>query len=74
MEEWIANHAKPVVDSIFYSLLGMVVLVAAFRVIQGMLPFSITKEIAEDQNVGLGVIVAAIILGLAMIISAAIRG
>ena len=74
MEEWIANHAKPVIDSIFYSILGAVVLVLAFRVIQKMLPFSITKEIAEDQNTGLGVIVAAIILGLSMIISAAIRG
>jgi uncharacterized membrane protein YjfL (UPF0719 family) len=37
-------------------------------------PFSIRKEIEEDQNIALGVILAAILLGMALIISSAIRG
>ena len=39
-----------------------------------MLPFSIMKEIEHDQNVALGVVMGAILLGLAIIVAAAIHG
>ena len=74
MEQWLANHARAVVDSIIYSVLGTVVLCVAFYVIEKALPFSIQKEIAEDQNVGLGIILGAFVIGISLIISAAIRG
>jgi uncharacterized membrane protein YjfL (UPF0719 family) len=61
-------------DSVLYSLLGCLVLFGAFWIIEKILPFSLTKEIAEDHNVGLGIILGAFILGLSIIISAAIRG
>lgn len=73
MEQWISHHAGPIIDSVIYSILGAAVLLVAFKVIEKMLPFSITKEIAEDQNVGLGIILGALIIGLSMIISAAIK-
>jgi putative membrane protein len=73
IEQWIVNHARPVVDSVLYSLLGCLVLFGAFWIIEKILPFSLTKEIAEDHNVGLGIILGAFIIGLSMIISAAIR-
>ena len=37
-------------------------------------PFSIRKEIEEDQNTSLGIIIGAVILGISMIISAAVQG
>jgi uncharacterized membrane protein YjfL (UPF0719 family) len=74
MEQWIANHIRPVIDAVLYSLIGTLVLCASFWAIEKILPFSITKEIAEDQNVGLGIILGAFIIGLSIIISAAIRG
>ncbi len=73
MEEWIANHARPVLDSIFYSFIGTLVLLVFFWALEKLLPFSIKKEIEIDQNVGLGVVLGAFIIGIAMIISAAIR-
>ncbi|HEV7498941.1 MAG TPA: DUF350 domain-containing protein [Vicinamibacteria bacterium] len=72
--DWISAHARPVVDAVLYSALGTVVLLAAFAVIERVLPFSLRKEVAEDQNVALGIILGAFILGVAVIISAAIRG
>jgi len=72
--DWMGAHAKPVLDSIFYSVLGTVILLATFWVIEKVLPFSLRKEIAEDQNVGLGIILGAFILGISLIISSAIRG
>ena len=70
---WLTEHARPVVDSIVYSILGTLVLGASFYVIEKVLPFSMRKEIAEDQNVSLGIILGAFIIGLAIIISAAIK-
>jgi len=72
--EWMMQHAKPVVDSLFYSVLGTVILLASFYAIEKVLPFSMRKEIAEDQNTSLGIILGAFIIGLSMIISSAIRG
>jgi uncharacterized membrane protein YjfL (UPF0719 family) len=74
IEQWFASHARPVVDSILYSIIGAAVLFLCFWVIEKVLPFSITKEICEDQNVGLGVILGAFVIGISIIISAAIRG
>ena len=74
MEQWIANHLRPIVDAVLYSVIGTRVLLGAFWIIEKILPFSLAKEIAEDQNVGLGIILGAFILGIALIISSAIRG
>lgn len=74
MDSWFVVHAKPILDSIFYSILGMGILIATFYFIHKILPFSMEKEIAEDQNVALGIILAAFVIGLSMIISAAIHG
>jgi putative membrane protein len=73
MENWVAQHGRPIVDSVIYSVLGMIILLGTFFVIHKILPFSMQKEIAEDQNVALGIILASFVIGLAMIISAAIR-
>jgi putative membrane protein len=74
MEDWLATHLRPIVDSVVYSVIGCVVLLAAFWLIERILPFSMKKEIEEDQNTSLGIILGAIIIGLSLIISAAIQG
>lgn len=70
--DWIASHARPLVDSIVYSIVGTVVLGLSFYVIEKLLPFSMRKEIAEDHNVSLGIILGAFVIGLSIIIAAAI--
>ena len=72
--DWLSQHARPVVDSILYSVLGTIVLLAAFALIERVLPFSLRKEVTEDQNIALGIILGAFILGVSLIISSAIRG
>ena len=74
MDGWLATHVRPVLDSILYSVIGTVVLLLFFWLIERVLPFSLRKEVAEDQNVALGIILGAFILGVSLIISAAIRG
>ena len=70
--DWMSSHARPLVDSIVYSIVGTLVLGLSFYVIEKVLPFSMRKEIAEDHNTALGIILGAFVIGLSIIIAAAI--
>ena len=54
--------------------MGIVVFAVAFFVIARVSPFSLRKELEEDQNTALGVVIGWMIIGLSLIISAAIHG
>lgn len=71
--EWLEQHWRPIVDSVVYSAIGTVILLLCFWFIEKVLPFSLRKEVADDQNVALGIILGAFILGVSLIISTAIR-
>jgi putative membrane protein len=58
--------------SIVYSGVGVVVFAVAFLLMVKLAPFSVQKEIEEDQNTSLGIIMGSVLIGLAIIISAAI--
>jgi putative membrane protein len=55
-----------------YATLGVIVFLIAFKIMQKLMPFSVRKEIEEDHNVALGILMGAVILGLAIIIGAAV--
>jgi uncharacterized membrane protein YjfL (UPF0719 family) len=57
-----------------YSLLGIVMFAASFAIIRFMTPFSLRKEIEEDQNTALAILIGSVIIGLAIIIAAAVGG
>jgi uncharacterized membrane protein YjfL (UPF0719 family) len=46
----------------------------SFMIIRVLAPFSLKKEIEEDQNTALAVLIGSVILGLSLIIAAAIHG
>jgi putative membrane protein len=60
--------------TVIFVLIGLVVFGIAFFIIVKVSPFSVKKEIEEDQNTALAIIIGAIIIGVALIISAAIQG
>ena len=62
------------VQAIIFSLVGIAVVGLAFLVITKLTPFSIRKEIEDDQNVALGIILGAVVIGLSIIIAASIHG
>ncbi len=66
-------HVAPMVGTIIYSLLGCIVFYVGFIVFDKFTPFSIRKEIEQDQNVALGIIIGSGLISLAIIIAAAIR-
>jgi uncharacterized membrane protein YjfL (UPF0719 family) len=62
------------VSTLIYSVLGIGLFALAFFIIVKVTPFSIRKEIEEDQNTSLAILIASVILGIALIVSAAIHG
>ena len=61
------------IPTVIYFLVGAVLFGVAIWVMEKVTPFSIRKEIEEDQNTALGIIIGATIIALAILLSAAIR-
>ena len=68
------NLGEAAVSSAVFAGIGLVVFGLAFWIMNKIAPFPIKKEIEEDQNVALAVIMAGVIIGVSLIISAAVGG
>ena len=66
--------ADLIIETLAFTLIGLVLFALAFWIIVKVSPFSIRKELEDDQNVALGIVIAAVIIGIALIVSAAIHG
>ena len=69
--EWL----KPavVLGSLIYALIGVVVFWVCFVVIDKLTPYNLWNEIVEKQNRALALVVAAMCLGISIIVAAAIH-
>ncbi len=63
-----------IVTTVVFVGIGLVVFAIAFFIVVKVSPFSVKKEIEEDQNTSLAIIIGAIIIGVAIIIASAING
>jgi len=60
--------------TVVFVVLGLIVFALVFLIIAKSAPFSVRKEIEDDQNVALAIMIGSVILGSALIIAAAIHG
>ncbi len=60
--------------TLLFTVIGMIAFAISFWIIVKLAPFSVKKEIEEDQNTALAIIIGSIIIGIAMIIAAAVHG
>jgi uncharacterized membrane protein YjfL (UPF0719 family) len=69
--EWL----KPavVVGSIVYALIGVGIFWLSFLIIDKLTPYDLWEELVEKQNLALGAVVAAMCLGISIIVAAAIH-
>jgi putative membrane protein len=63
-----------ILSSVLFSSLGLVILLAAYYVVEKLTPENTWKEIVENKNVALAIVFGAFIIGIAIIISGAIHG
>lgn len=60
------------VTALIFVAIGIVFFAVAYAVLGRMFPMK--KEIEEDQNTALGIVIGSIMIGIAIIIAAAIQG
>lgn len=65
---------KFIVASVVYSLIGIVVLVLSFWIIEKISPQNLYLEIVDKKNMAVALVAAAFIIAIAIIVSSAIHG
>lgn len=60
-------------NALVYAVLGIVIFVVAFAIVDKMTPYHLWKEVVEDKNVALAILVGAMSLGMCIIIAAAVH-
>lgn len=64
----------PIFNSILYAFLGFAILLVCYLIIEKITPEKTWHEISKNQNIALAIIFGAFIIGISIIISAAIHG
>jgi putative membrane protein len=71
-------QAMPLIKSVLnvavFTIIGLILFGLAFFIMGKVTPFSLRKEIEEDQNIALAIVIASVIIGIAMIVVAAMTG
>jgi uncharacterized membrane protein YjfL (UPF0719 family) len=62
-----------IIAAIVFAVIGIVTFVIAFVAIDRMTPFTLWKEIIDEHNTALAVLIGFIALGISIIIAAAIH-
>lgn len=73
MPEHVIAELWEIVPTLVYFVLGVALFGAAVSIMEKVTPFSIRKEIEEDHNVALGVVVGAALIGIAIVLAAVIQ-
>ena len=68
----IENLGEAAIDTAVFAAIGLAVFGIAFWLIVKIAPFSVKKEIEDDQNTALAIIIAGVLIGISLIIAAAI--
>lgn len=78
---WAASSAlfssawvEGLIGTFVYGVVGMVLFALAIWLMEKAAPFSIRKEIEDDQNTSLAILMGSVVLGIAIIFAASIAG
>ena len=66
-------HPGYILNALVYAALGILIFVAAFALIDKLTPYHLWKEIVEDKNTALAILIGAMSIGMCIIIAAAIH-
>jgi putative membrane protein len=59
--------------ALVFALIGIVVFVVSFVVIDRMTPYDLWKEIVQEKNMALALLIGAMSIGICIIIAAAVH-
>ncbi len=69
-----AQLAEVLVTTLIFVVIGLMMFAIAYFIFDKLTPFSVRKELEEDQNTALGIVIGAIMIAVSIIIAAAIQG
>ncbi|KPD14020.1 DUF350 domain-containing protein [Phaeobacter sp. 11ANDIMAR09] len=72
MEYFAAVQLAEMISTIVYTFLGVALMGAVWKVIDWLTPFPILKEIEQDQNMALAVLIGMLFVSISIIIAAVI--
>jgi uncharacterized membrane protein YjfL (UPF0719 family) len=58
--------------SVIYGLIGIVLTIGGYKIFDWITPIDVERELGEKQNIAVAIVTAAVILGVALVVSAAI--
>jgi len=61
-------------NSLVYTVIGVMIFWLAFIIVDKITPYNLWKELVDEKNVALAIVVGSMCLGIAIIIGAAIHG
>lgn len=66
-------RAANLLNALIYAVLGILIFVAAFVIVDRMTPYHLWKEIVHEHNIALAVLIGAMSIGMCIIIAAAVH-
>lgn len=66
--------SESLLTSLIFSVLGVAIFWVSFIVIDKLTPYDLWKQLIEENNIALAIVSAAMCLGIAIIVAAAIHG
>jgi len=66
-------HPGYILNAVVFAFLGIVIFVVSFFVMDKLTPYHLWKEIVEDKNIALAILVGAMSIGICIIIAASVH-
>ena len=66
-------HLSALINALLFACSGLLLFGTAFLIVQKLSPIDLWKEILENRNVALAVLLAGIAIAMALIISSAVH-
>lgn len=70
--DW-SHEFHQILLTVIYAVIGFLLLGAGVYLMEKCTPFSIRKEIEEDQNTALGIIMAGALIAIGIVIAAVVK-
>jgi len=69
----MGNQLGNVINAVVYAAIGIVIFAGAFLVIDKVTPYNLWKEIVQEHNTALAILLGAMSLGICVIIASAVH-
>ena len=66
-------HWAQMLAALVYAVIGLAIFGAAFVVVDRLTPYSLWKELIDEHNTALAIVVGSVALGISIIVASAIR-